>query len=104
MVLNPFDAGIVSYLNHFARRSWAVDTSFVLCSSYLLRVAGIVPLYWWAWFRQGESKTEKRDILVFGMLASLVALAVSRLLSYLLPFRPRPIHDPALHFQIPYGQ
>lgn len=103
-MVNPFDAGIVSYLNHFARRSWAVDTLFVLSSSYLLRVAGIVPLYWWAWFRQGEGKTEKRDILVFGMIASLVALLVSRVLSHVLPFRPRPMHNPELHFQTPYGQ
>jgi undecaprenyl-diphosphatase len=103
-MVNPFDAGIVSYLNHFARRSWAVDTLFVLTSSYLLRVAGIVPLCWWAWFRQGEGKTEKRDILLFGMISCLGALLISRVLSQVLPFRPRPMHDPAMHFVAPYGQ
>lgn len=103
-MLNPLDAGTISFLNHFARRSWALDTLFVLSTNYLVRVAGIVPLYWWAWFRQGEAKTEKRDILVFGMGASLVALLISRVLSHALPFRLRPMHDPALHFQVPYGQ
>jgi len=103
-MVNPFDAAIVSFLNHFARRSWAFDTLIVLSSSYLLRVAGIVPLYWWAWFRQGEGKTEKRDILIFGMIFSLVALLVSRGFSKMLPFRPRPIHNPDLHFVVPYGQ
>ncbi|HEY6250433.1 MAG TPA: phosphatase PAP2 family protein [Candidatus Angelobacter sp.] len=103
-MLNPFDAGVISFLNHFARRSWAVDTLFVLSTNYLVRVAGIVPLCWWAWFRQGEAKSEKRDILIFGMLSSLLALLVSRLLSRVLPFRPRPMHDPSLHFQVPYGQ
>lgn len=103
-MVNPFDAGIISFLNHFARRSWAVDTLFVLSTNYLLRVAGIVPLYWWAWFRQGEDKSEKRDVLMFGMAASLVALLTSRVLAHLFPFRARPIHDPAVHFQAPYGQ
>lgn len=103
-MVNPFDHRIVSYLNHFARRSWALDTLLVLSTNYLLRAAGIVPLYWWAWFRRGEGKTEKRDLLIFGMISSLIALFASRLLSHLLPFRPRPMHDPSLHFQVPYGQ
>jgi len=103
-MVNPFDSGIISFLNHFARRSWALDTLFVLSSSYLVRVAGIVPLYWWAWFREGEGKTEKRDILVFGMISSIVALVISRLFSHLLPYRPRPMQNPALHFVVPYGQ
>jgi len=103
-MLNPFDAGTISFLNQFARRSWALDTLFVLSTNYLVRVAGIIPLYWWAWFRPGEDKTEKRDFLIFGMVWSLVALFVSRLLAYMLPFRTRPMHNPELHFQIPYGQ
>ena len=102
--MNPFDADIISFLNHFARRSWAVDTLFALTTNYLLRVAGIIPLYWWAWFRRGEAKTEKRDILVFGMASSLIALLVARVLAHVLPFRARPMHDPTLNFQVPYGQ
>lgn len=103
-MVNPLDAGLISYLNHFARRSWAFDAFFVLCSNYLLRVAGIVPLYWWAWFREGEGKSQKRDWLLFGMIACMFSLFVSRLLSAILPFRERPIHNPELHFQPPYGQ
>lgn len=103
-MVNPFDSDIISFLNHFARRSWAVDTLFVLTTNYLLRVAGIIPLYWWAWFRHGEAKTEKRDILVFGMASSLIALFVARVLAHVLPFRTRPMHDPTLNFHVPYGQ
>lgn len=103
-IFNPFDAGIISFLNHFARRSYAFDMLFVLCSNYLLRVAGIVPLYWWAWFREGEGKTGKRDVLMFGLISCLFALLLSRILSVILPFRPRPFLNPDLHFQVPYGQ
>jgi len=104
LMVNGFDAGIVSFLNHFARKSWALDILFVLSSSYLVRVAGIVPLYWWAWFRHGEGKTEKRELLVYGMISSLVALLISRGVSHILPYRARPMQNPELHFQAPYGQ
>ena len=103
-IVNPFDAGIISFLNHFAGRSYAFDMFFVLCSNYLVRAAGIVPVLWWAWFRDGEGKSEKRDYLAFGAIACVFALIVSRVLSAVLPFRPRPIHDPTLHFQVPYGE
>lgn len=103
-IVNPFDAGIISFLNHFARHSYAFDMFFVLCSNYLLRVAGIVPLYWWAWFREGEGKTGKRDTLMFGLISCLFTLLLSRILSVILPFRPRPFLNPDLHFQVPYGQ
>ena len=102
--LNPFDAGIISFFNHFARRSWAFDHLVVLSSSYLFRVAGIVPLIWWAWFRDGEESTKKRDILAFGMMSCLFSLAVARILSLSLPYRERPLHDPSLHFVLPHGQ
>src|SRR5579864_8559272 len=103
-MVNPVDAGIISFLNHFARKSWALDLFFVLCSNYLLRAAGIVPLYWWAWFREGDAKTEKRQTLLFGMVSCLFALLVSRIIAEVLPFRARPIHNPEIHFQAPYGQ
>lgn len=103
-IVNPVDAGIISYLNHFARRSWAFDALFLLSSNYLLRVTGIVPLYWWAWFGESEDSTRKRDTLLFGMIACLLSLFISRLLAAVLPFRQRPIHNPELHFTPPFGQ
>jgi undecaprenyl-diphosphatase len=106
-MVNPLDARFISSLNHFARRSWAFDYLFVLCSNYLLRAAGIVPLFWYAWFghaEEVETKERKREVLIFGMIACVFALLLSRLISAALPFRPRPIHDPSLHFQTPYGQ
>lgn len=103
-MVNPVDAGSISFLNHFARKSWAFDALFVLCSNYLLRAAGIVPLYWWAWFREDESKAQNRRTLLFGMVACVFALLVSRIVAKILPFRVRPIHNPELHFQPPYGQ
>jgi undecaprenyl-diphosphatase len=109
-VLNPFDAGIISFFNRFAHRSWAFDAFIELSSSYLFRVAGIVPLIWWAWFKNGEHSADSpetnsaREILLYGAFSCLVALAVSRVLSAVLPFRERPLRAPGLHFQLPYSQ
>jgi undecaprenyl-diphosphatase len=103
-MVNPFDVGVISHLNHLARRSWALDGFFVLCSNYLLRVAGIVPLYWWAWFDDSKGKTVKRDTLVFGMISCLFTLLLSRVLSAILPFRQRPMYNQEMHFRVPYGQ
>lgn len=104
MVVNPFDRAVIHYLNHFARRSYALDAGVVLATNYLFRVAGIVPLYWWAWFTDDPERDSKRSMLVFGMVSSVLALLLSRLLSSLLPFRYRPMYNPELHFQVPFGQ
>jgi undecaprenyl-diphosphatase len=104
VTVNPFDAGIISFFNRFARHSWAFDQFVVLTSSYLFRVAGIVPLLWWAWFRDGEGKAGKRDVVAFGMIGCLFSLACARILSLALPFRERPLRNPELHFQLPWGQ
>lgn len=103
-MVNPVDSYLISHLNHLARRSWAFDNFFVLCSNYLLRAAGIVPLYWWAWFGEDGDRVKKRETLAFGLIACVFALFLSRLIAAIVPFRIRPMHNPALHFQVPYGQ
>jgi undecaprenyl-diphosphatase len=110
-LVNPFDARIVSWLNHWAQRSWALDAAIGLSSSYLFRVAGIVPVIWWAWFREdsnskGNPVAKARDceFLAFGMLSCLFSLFVSRMVSRIATFRIRPLRNPELHFQLPYGQ
>ena len=37
------------------------------------------------------------------MAASFLAIVIARTLALTLPFRSRPLHNPALHFHIPYG-
>lgn len=105
-LVNPVDARVIALFNQFAQRSWAFDAFFVLCSNYLLRAAGIVPLYWWAWFDKSNDhdKGEKRRILIFGIMACVLALILSRTIAVLLPFRMRPLYDPDLQFKAPYGQ
>lgn len=102
--MNSFDVGIISFLNGFAHRSWTFDTLVALLGlNYLLKGGVITALYWWAWFREGERKTENREFLLFGLLGSFLALVLARGIAVSLPFRERPLRNPALHFQLPYG-
>src|SRR5215472_10582702 len=103
--MNPLDAWIISCLNGVARHSRTLDWFIVLIGNNDLIKGALLPaLIWWAWFRPVHAQSEQRRILLLcGVLAYFPALAVSRTLSFVLPFRERPLRNPSLHFQLPYG-
>lgn len=101
--MNSFDFGIISFLNQFAHRSHSLDYFITVIATNTLAKGGVIAsLIWWAWFRPGENKTRDREYLFYGILASFLSVLVARALADVLPFRVRPIHNAALHFQIPY--
>jgi undecaprenyl-diphosphatase len=65
---------------------------------------GAVPggLFWWGWFRKDQRTPKSRELLLSGLFAGLLALVVARGLAETLPFRERPLQNPAVHFQLPY--
>ncbi len=104
-MLNPFDAGIIAFLNGFAHRSWTLDRVVDLVSdNYLLKGAVPASLIWWGWFRKGERASRNRELLLSGLIAGFLAFVVARGFAEILPFRERPMHNAALHFQLPYGE
>jgi len=60
-------------------------------------------LLWWVWFQPGKDIQERREKLICNMLISPFALGLSRLISFLAPFRMRPIHNPELQMRLAYG-
>jgi undecaprenyl-diphosphatase len=102
--MNPFDEVIVSFLNSFARRSWAFDTFMsVVLENDLIKAGVITALLWWVWFQTGDREDEHREFVLSGIIACVLAIAAARILALTLPFRERPLHNLALHFHIPYG-
>ena len=102
--MNPFDFSIISILNQYAHRSWTFDTFvYLLAFNPLLKAAPIVTIFWWAWFKEDEGTIRNREILLCGIMGSFLAVGVARILSAVLPFRQRPLHNLALHFQVPYN-
>jgi undecaprenyl-diphosphatase len=102
--MNHFDSSIITFLNSFARHSWAFDSFVYMISGNNLFKGGlIVPLIWWAWFRPNADKADTRQQLICAIFACLVAVLIARGLAIMLPFRNRPMTVAALHFQRPYG-
>src|SRR5438270_12959500 len=104
--VNPFDAGIIHFFNQFARHSSTFDNIVVLISGNDFIKGGVMmSLLWWMWFREGggREQTRRREIVLFGLFSSFAGLIVARFFAHVLPFRERPLHNPDVCFQMPYG-
>lgn len=62
----------------------------------------MMALFWWVWAEGGDAQPERRELLLFGLFASVLAVFLARILALMLPFRARPIHNPLLGFRLPY--
>jgi undecaprenyl-diphosphatase len=101
--MNLFDLTIIRFLNSFAHRSLSVDYAVVRIADNSFLVGGVMMiLFWWAWGEKGKERREKEETLVFGIVATTFAVFLARFLAWSLPFRERPLHNPLLHFQLPY--
>ncbi|MDP2663546.1 MAG: phosphatase PAP2 family protein [Dehalococcoidia bacterium] len=100
------DAAFVLLLNGVAGKSWALDTAInLIVRSDVIRGGLIVAMFMAAWHRGSDRKTleENRRRLITALVGTVVALVIAQLLEAVLPFKPRPINDPALGFAIPIG-
>jgi undecaprenyl-diphosphatase len=103
-VLDSFDGPIVTFFNSFAHRSWTVDRLIYLVHfNPLLRAGPVLALVWWCWFKDNDERRTTREFLLYAWLATGLAVCVARALAFVLPFRERPLRNPTLHFQLPYG-
>lgn len=101
--MNWFDLWIIHFVNSFARRSWVADAVVVEISRNGFLVGGVLmAMFWWAWIEHGRKSIEKRETLVLTLVVTTFAVLVARGLALGLPYRERPIHNPLLHFQVPY--
>ncbi len=107
--MNAFDATILHWLNHFARRSHALDAVVVFVSkSNLLKGEALMALTWFLWFRRSPHQRAVREILLATYAGALVAIFLGRVLagqgifSGLVPFRVRPSANPALDWVEPW--
>lgn len=101
-MLDIFDYRIVQFVNSMAHRSGTMDLIVVsILSTNLLKGAVPITMLYWAWFQNDQDQTRRRTIFTGTMVAAIVALSIGRLLQLFLPFRPRPLYNPALSLQAP---
>jgi undecaprenyl-diphosphatase len=102
--MNSFDLAIFHFLNSFAQRNYTFDLLIVHgAQNGLTTGAVIVALFWAAWEIEGKANPEKREILLFGMFASMFSVFAARFLALTLPFRLRPLHNPDIGYRLPFG-
>lgn len=102
--MNGFDNTIMNFVMPFWQRSWSFDRLISFLSwNHLLKGGVLVTILWWLWFKEDDSHANRREHLVVTVFASIVGVALARLLALELPFRLRPIHDIALTHAAPYG-
>ncbi len=100
----PLDLSWLAFLNRFARQSRLLDGLLLKVSSLHLFKGGILlAVFWWAWFSTRLERPRARRAVLAALAGGLAALALTQVLTHALPFRPRPIHNPALAFTLPYG-
>jgi undecaprenyl-diphosphatase len=101
--MNIFDTSIIHFINSFSRVSKPFD-NFIgnILENNLIKGAVIVSVLWFFWFQKSSHLTFNRGRIIIGIIASIIAIVVSRALTLLLPFRARPFENPDLHFVRPY--
>src|SRR5262249_906720 len=104
MLTTGFDQYTIRFLNSYANR-WQVFDSVILLLRItdLLKGGIICALVWWAWFRTDDDQKRSRGVIVASLVAAFGAMFSSRGLALILPFRYRPLHNPEIEFQLPYG-
>ena len=102
--MNPFDDGILRFLNQFAHHSRVFDGLMsALARHAIFKGWVMVAVFWWVWFQPGDANRRNRKIVVVTLAGAVLAVVAGRLLADLLPFRMRPLNAPELGFVIPYG-
>jgi membrane-associated phospholipid phosphatase len=106
--ISRLDQMMVLFVNTFVHKSYVVDRTIDTVTSIdLLEGVVFIAIMWWIWFskkcppRLGAEGN--RMLVVRSIIGGLVATGLGRCLQQLMPQRPRPVHEPGLGLQLPYG-
>ncbi len=103
--MNPFDRSVITFLNQGAQQWELFDRIVVVLSnSDVVKGAAIMAVFWGLWFsRPMREEAARRMTLLAGVLGSLLALVLARVLAQTLPLRVRPVLADGLEFRPPTG-
>src|SRR2546423_10706294 len=96
------DQMILRFVNSFSHASLIFDTAMVIFSQNQFVKGAVLILFCWAWFRTVPCQDLHRRILLAGLASPFVAFLAGRLLTWVLPYRVRPILDATLQWRAPY--
>jgi undecaprenyl-diphosphatase len=93
--MNGFDLAGIQLVNSLVGR-WPEFDRFVAFLTWqnILKGGVFATLIFWAWF---SNRPRAREVVIASLYGSLGAVGVARVLAAALPFRTRPLFNPALH-------
>jgi len=104
--MNYFDRQVLEFINGFSQRSWTLDYVITRLAVWDFFKGGIVVAILWAlWFARDQEGVgaEPRRTVLATFAGSFVAVFFARVFATILPFRLRPLYQPAFHFRPPFG-
>lgn len=97
------DLAVAHFMSAHSHRSWTLDAVIVTLADNEFVKGLVLVLFWWTWTSRAPGQQHRRRIILATLPAPFLAFFSGRLLSHLLPFRLRPIADPALHWRLAEG-
>jgi undecaprenyl-diphosphatase len=104
--MTRFDKNALAFVNGFARLSPRFDAFMsYLFDAYLLQGGVMMALFWSAWFGADDTRDarRRRQTVLSSLLAMYTALLLGLAIRAALPFRPRPLRDASIVFNLPFG-
>lgn len=98
------DIDILLFLNAFIGQWPVFDKAMVyLSGASLFKMTPMILLLVGFWFHRDGNESNRRKVLLRVLIGAIVAMALTRGLAMLLPFRARPFSNPDLTLAIPAG-
>lgn len=103
--MNILDSHIISFLNQFSQTSMLFDEIvYLIANNKLFKGGVLVTAMWFMWFKKDDLRsTEVKEHIIITLFISIIAIGVGKTLALIMPFRYRPVHDPGLDFNMPFG-
>lgn len=94
--MNLFDTSILRFLIHTSQNQPSLNSlAAALVDNALLKGGVVVSMLWYLWFRKSDKANPDRQRIIISFICCVIAIFVGRLLARVLPFRLRPLVDPA---------
>lgn len=102
-LIMSMDRGFFAFFGNLTQKSWAFDTLVV--QMFTTHTAKMVPLLACVVWLLSERRRQGQSVLFLGymLVGSFVAMLLSRVLQNFSIYRPRPLHNLGIEYQLPFG-
>lgn len=97
------DHFIINVLHHISANCASLNDFMIFISENDFLASGIVvSVFWFFWFHQDSDIIEKRTKIIKALISCLIAIAIGRISTRVLPFTIRPVLNPQLSYLFPF--